>query len=57
MTDDDTTPEAATLNFADKMSYTDYLGLDAILTAQHALSDAHDEMLFVIQHQASEIWL
>ena len=49
--------EAATLDFSDKMSYTDYLGLDAILTAQHPLSDAHDEMLFVIQHQASEVWL
>lgn len=49
--------EGATLSFADKMSYTDYLGLDAILTAQHPLSDAHDEMLFIVQHQASEIWL
>ncbi|MEJ6710291.1 MAG: tryptophan 2,3-dioxygenase [Amylibacter sp.] len=54
---DDTTPDTATLNFADKMSYTDYLGLDAILNAQNPLSDAHDEMLFIIQHQASEIWL
>ncbi len=53
----DTTPESATLNFADKMSYTDYLGLDQILTAQRPLSDAHDEMLFIVQHQASEIWL
>ncbi len=54
---DNTTPESATLNFSDKMSYTDYLGLDAILNAQHPLSDAHDEMLFIIQHQASEVWL
>lgn len=58
MSSDRKKPEAgATLSFADKMSYTDYLGLDAILTAQHPLSDAHDEMLFIIQHQASEIWL
>ena len=49
--------EEATLSFKDKMSYTDYLGLDAILTAQHPLSDAHDEMLFIVQHQASEVWL
>ncbi|WP_069300742.1 tryptophan 2,3-dioxygenase [Neptunicoccus sediminis] len=49
--------EDATLSFKDKMSYTDYLGLDAILTAQHPLSDAHDEMLFIVQHQASEVWL
>jgi tryptophan 2,3-dioxygenase len=54
---DNTTPESATLNFSDKMSYTDYLGLDQILTAQHPRSNAHDEMLFIIQHQASEIWL
>jgi tryptophan 2,3-dioxygenase len=54
---DDTTPESATLNFSDKMSYTDYLGLDQILSSQHPLSDAHDEMLFIVQHQASEIWL
>jgi tryptophan 2,3-dioxygenase len=33
------------------------LGLDQILSAQHPLSDAHDEMLFIVQHQASEIWL
>jgi tryptophan 2,3-dioxygenase len=39
------------------MSYADYLGLDAILTAQHPLSDAHDEMLFIIQHQTSELWM
>ncbi|GGA07615.1 tryptophan 2,3-dioxygenase [Neptunicoccus cionae] len=49
--------DEATLSFKDKMSYTDYLGLDAILTAQHPLSDAHDEMLFIVQHQASEVWL
>ena len=54
---DDTTPESATLSFADKMSYTDYLGLDHILNAQNPLSSAHDEMLFIVQHQASELWL
>jgi tryptophan 2,3-dioxygenase len=43
--------------FADKMSYSDYLSLSSILEAQHPLSDAHDEMLFVIQHQTAELWM
>lgn len=47
----------AKLDFATDMSYGDYLGLDALLTAQHPLSDAHDEMLFIIQHQTSELWM
>ncbi len=45
------------MSFKDAMSYGDYLGLDAILNAQHPLSNAHDEMLFIIQHQASEMWM
>ena len=39
------------------MSYSDYLHLDAILGAQQPLSPAHDEMLFIIQHQTSELWM
>ena len=41
-----------------KMSYSDYLGLDQILTAQKPLSDPehHDEMLFLIMHQTAELW-
>jgi len=39
------------------MSYGDYLQLDAILTAQKPLSPAHDEMLFIVQHQTSELWM
>jgi tryptophan 2,3-dioxygenase len=39
------------------MTYGDYLALDAILTAQHPLSDHHDEMLFVIIHQTKELWI
>ncbi|XDA96834.1 tryptophan 2,3-dioxygenase family protein [Sulfitobacter sp. LCG007] len=50
-------PEGARMDFAEAMSYGDYLGLDAILTAQHPLSDAHDEMLFIVQHQTSELWM
>ena len=49
--------EGAKMSFRDAMSYGDYLSLDAILNAQHPLSSAHDEMLFIIQHQASEIWM
>ena len=49
--------EGAQMAFDGRMSYTDYLGLDAILTAQHPRSSAHDEMLFIIQHQTSELWM
>ncbi|WP_319824248.1 tryptophan 2,3-dioxygenase [Thalassovita sp.] len=49
--------DGAQMEFDGRMSYTDYLGLDAILTAQKPLSDAHDEMLFIIQHQTSELWM
>ncbi|SFS46459.1 tryptophan 2,3-dioxygenase [Sulfitobacter marinus] len=53
----DEASEGAKMDFAKDMSYGDYLGLDAILTAQHPLSDAHDEMLFIVQHQTSELWM
>ena len=49
--------EGAQMRFDGRMSYSDYLGLDAVLGAQHPLSDAHDEMLFIIQHQTSELWM
>ena len=49
--------EGARMSFADAMSYGDYLSLDAILTAQHPRSRAHDEMLFIVQHQTSELWM
>jgi tryptophan 2,3-dioxygenase len=39
------------------MSYADYLHLDRILQAQQPLSTAHDETLFIIQHQTSELWM
>jgi tryptophan 2,3-dioxygenase len=41
----------------ESMSYSDYLRLDNILNAQQPLSTAHDEMLFIIQHQTSELWM
>ena len=49
--------ERAQLDFSKSMSYGDYLQLDAILTAQKPLSPAHDEMLFIVQHQTSELWM
>jgi tryptophan 2,3-dioxygenase len=47
----------AKLDFKESMSYGDYLGLDQILAAQHPLSPNHNEMLFIIQHQTSELWI
>lgn len=49
--------EGAHTDFRRDMAYADYLRLDLILGAQAPLSDAHDEMLFVIQHQTSELWM
>ena len=42
---------------ADAMSYGGYLKLDRLLSQQHPLSDAHDEMLFIVQHQTGELWM
>ncbi|MEH7178473.1 tryptophan 2,3-dioxygenase [Neobacillus vireti] len=44
-------------DFQKAMSYGDYLHLDKILSSQHRLSDHHDEMLFIIIHQTSELWM
>ncbi len=46
-------------DFRRTMSYGDYLRLDLLLSAQQPLSDPpqHDELLFIIQHQTSELWL
>jgi tryptophan 2,3-dioxygenase len=49
--------ERAQLDFSRDMSYGDYLQLDAILGAQKPLSPDHNEMLFIIQHQTSELWM
>jgi len=55
----DTAPPAdgARLDFAGTMSYGDYLSLDAVLGAQKPRSQDHNELLFIIQHQASELWM
>ena len=49
--------EKALLDFSKSMSYGDYLHLDQILQAQHPLSPDHNEMLFIVQHQTSELWM
>ena len=49
--------EGAQLDFSSDMSYGDYLKLDQVLSAQHPLSPDHNEMLFIVQHQTSELWM
>jgi len=49
--------EGAKTDFARDMSYGDYLHLDQVLTAQHPRSPDHNEMLFIVQHQTSELWM
>ena len=46
-------------DFREEMSYGSYLALDTLLDAQRPVSspEHHDEMLFIIQHQTSELWL
>jgi tryptophan 2,3-dioxygenase len=53
----DPSSEGAQMSFKDRMSYSDYLHLEKVLDAQAPLSSAHDEMLFIIQHQTSELWM
>ena len=49
--------DGARLDFAGTMSYGDYLQLDRILAAQSPRSRDHNEMLFIVQHQATELWM
>jgi tryptophan 2,3-dioxygenase len=49
--------ENAKLDFSQDMSYGDYLHLDQVLSAQHPRSPDHNEMLFIVQHQTSELWM
>jgi len=49
--------DGAQMSFDGRMSYTDYLSLDTVLSAQAPISDAPDELLFIIQHQTSELWM
>jgi tryptophan 2,3-dioxygenase len=49
--------EGAHMDFSASMSYGDYLDLARLLDCQHPKSDDHNELLFIIQHQATELWL
>jgi len=51
--------EGISTDFAQAMSYGDYLDLDTLLSAQHPRSrpPQHDELLFIVQHQVAELWL
>ncbi|HEY0833250.1 MAG TPA: tryptophan 2,3-dioxygenase [Azospirillum sp.] len=55
--DPDKTDHGAHTDFAVDMSYGDYLGLDRLLHSQVPLSDNHNELLFIIQHQTTELWM
>ncbi|NOR62230.1 MAG: tryptophan 2,3-dioxygenase [Rhodobacteraceae bacterium] len=49
--------DGAQMSFDGRMSYGEYLHIDQILEHQKCLSDAPDELLFIIQHQTSELWM
>ncbi len=53
----DTDIAGAQTDFRGRMSYADYLHLEKILDAQERLSASPDELLFIIQHQTSELWM
>jgi tryptophan 2,3-dioxygenase len=53
----DPAKDGAQMSFDGRMSYGDYLHIDQILSSQRLLTGAHDEMLFIIQHQTSELWM
>src|SRR5580698_1868183 len=53
----DLSDEAVHWDLGASTSYGEYLRLDRLLDAQHPLSTEHDEMLFIIVHQVSELWM
>lgn len=53
----DPSKDGAEMDFKERMSYGDYLSLDMLLNAQKPWTNTHDEMLFIIQHQTSELWM
>ncbi|MFQ3545264.1 tryptophan 2,3-dioxygenase [Halobacillus rhizosphaerae] len=54
---DSKTNEKVHTDFRDRMTYGEYLDLDKLLSSQERLSNHHDEMLFIIIHQVSELWM
>ncbi|HEY5047442.1 MAG TPA: tryptophan 2,3-dioxygenase family protein [Rhizomicrobium sp.] len=53
----DLSGEGVHWDFRETMSYGDYLCLDALLSCQRPQSHRHDEILFIVMHQASELWI
>src|ERR1700732_650134 len=53
----DLSDEQVHWDLTEALSYSQYLNLDKLLSAQHPLSYHHDEMLFIIIHQVSELWM
>jgi len=53
----DLSGESVHWDFRESMSYGDYLRLEELLSCQRPLTDKHDEMLFIVIHQASEVWI
>jgi tryptophan 2,3-dioxygenase len=53
----DLSDEQVHWDLSESLSYSQYLNLDKLLDAQHPLSYQHDEMLFIIIHQVSELWM
>lgn len=53
----DLTGENVHWDFRKDMSYADYLKLNTLLSAQEPLTEHHDETLFIVIHQASELWI
>ncbi len=45
------------MNMRTSLTYGEYLALERVLDAQHCRSDDHNEMLFIVQHQTSELWM
>jgi tryptophan 2,3-dioxygenase len=54
---DDPTYSSAHTDFSQGFSYGAYLELDQLLSAQHPLTTAHDEPLFIMIHQVQELWM
>lgn len=52
-----TDEKSLVVDFTNNMTYSEYLQLDNVLSSQKRLSDHHDEMLFIIIHQVSELWM
>ncbi len=53
----DPSQDGAKMSYAKDMSYGDYLHMEQLLATHELHSEAHDELLFIIQHQTSELWM